>query len=84
LSILDPAIGDFKASAREFLYLADAVILHRRDGTTEWKNVSGKLLQTKPAFYISPPPYVTDELAAWVREHLAHTTGNRDAKIAMN
>lgn len=70
LTVLDFATADFKSSAREFLDLADAVILHRGASAPEWKDVSGKLIEKKPVFLIEPPNYVTPELVAFVREQL--------------
>lgn len=71
LSVLDPANSDFKSSAREFLDLADAVVLHRNDNLNpQWEGVSAKLFHSKPAFEISPPAYVTDELVAWIHGRL--------------
>jgi hypothetical protein len=67
VTVLDAANPDFKATAREYLDRADAVILH--DGETEpaWNNVSLKPVAGKPVFRISPPPYVTEELIDFVR-----------------
>src|SRR6266481_728304 len=43
LTVLDPANPDFKNSAREFLDLASAVILHEaKTGSTAWTGVSLK------------------------------------------
>lgn len=73
LSVLDPSTADFKSSAREFLDLADAVILHNSDSPdVRWQGVSIKLLQSKPTFSISPPTYVSAELVAWVRAQLSN------------
>lgn len=71
LTVLDPETADFKNSAKEFLDRADAVILH--DGTefTAWKAVSLKPVRDQPVFKISPPTYVTSEIAKFVRECLA-------------
>jgi hypothetical protein len=71
LTVLDPEIEDFKDSAREFLGRADAVILHQANDRTKWKAVSIDQLAGKPIFRIEPPPYVTGEIAAFVREKLA-------------
>jgi hypothetical protein len=70
LTVLDAANPDFKASAREYLDRADAVILH--DGATQpaWSNVSLKPVAGKPTFQISPPQYVTAELIEFVRLRL--------------
>jgi hypothetical protein len=71
LTVLDPSTGDFKVSAREFLDRATAVILHEADnGRPAWKDVSLKPVVDKPIFHITPPPYVTPEIVAFVREHM--------------
>jgi hypothetical protein len=71
LTVLDPANEDFKNSAREFLDLADAVILHMRSADeTAWKNVSLKPVAERPVFRITPPPYLTREIVEFVRKAL--------------
>ena len=70
LTVLDADNEDFKDSAREFLDRADAVILHQSDERAKWKTVSLDALAGKPIFRIQPPPYVTEEIAAFVREKL--------------
>jgi len=74
LTVLDPATGDFKTSAREFLDRASAVILHTQ-GETAWQGVSLKPLAERPLFHITPPPYVTAEIAEFVRSKLAAPSG---------
>jgi hypothetical protein len=78
LTVLDYSTEDFKASAREFLDLASAVILHEtaREGVAaRWSNVSLKPVADKPKFYVRPPQYVTPEMVAFVRSRLAGTAG---------
>jgi len=70
LTVLDPATADFKESAREFLDLADAVLLHAPAGEPAWSEVSLKPVAGKPHFHIHPPHYVPDELVAFVRARL--------------
>jgi hypothetical protein len=71
LTVLDPATPDFKSSAREFLDRATAVILHEpKNGDPAWKDVSLKPVVGKPIFHITPPPYVTPEIVAFVRKRL--------------
>lgn len=78
LTVLDPTNADFKSSAREFLDLADAVILHeRKQGELAWRGVSLKPVGDKPIFSIAPPPYVTPEIVEFVRSRL---TLEREAK----
>ena len=70
LTVLDPATADFKTSAREFLDRTDAVILHRAPGAPEWQSVSLKPVANRPVFVITPPQYVTPEVADWVRSKI--------------
>lgn len=67
LTVLDPGTADFKASAREFLDFADAIILHDSRESPAWSDVSLKPLGGKPVFHIHPPTYVTAEIAEFVR-----------------
>src|SRR6185437_12917763 len=67
LSVLDPAVADFKDSARLYLDRADAVLLPEgRLEKPEWKGVSLKLLEGTPVLPMRPPVYVTDEIARFV------------------
>jgi hypothetical protein len=70
LTVLDYSTADFKVSAREYLDLADAVILHRGDVAPQWNDVSLKLLANKPVFPIEPPNYVTPEIVEFVKTSL--------------
>lgn len=74
LSVLDYETKDFKASAREFLDRADAILLHQslhhQDTPPQWSDVSLKLLHGKTIFRITPPEYVTGEMVAWVRQKI--------------
>lgn len=71
LTVLDLETADFKDSARNFLDLASAVILHDTSATApSWKNVSLKPVANKPTFRISPPEYVTPEIVDFVRAKL--------------
>ena len=67
ITVLDAANPDFKASAKEFLDRADAVVLHDGSGEVAWEKVSLKPVAGKPIFRITPPPYVTAELIEFVR-----------------
>ncbi|MDP9263701.1 MAG: hypothetical protein M3O85_05195 [Acidobacteriota bacterium] len=70
LPVLDPATADFKESARQFLDLAGAVLLHAPAGEPAWSEVSLKPVADKPCFHIHPPNYVPDELVEFVRARL--------------
>ena len=72
LPVLDPATADFKATSREFLDRASAVVLHRPpESGYAWDGVSLKPVADRPLFYIRPPQYVTPELVEFVRAQLA-------------
>lgn len=72
LTVLDPASADFKNSAKEFLDFADAVIMHSTSETKPaWNGISLKPVLGRPTFYIEPPPYVTAEIAKFVRDRLS-------------
>ncbi len=70
LTVLDPATADFKNSAREYLDRADAVILHEASSAA-WQSVSLKPVKDRPIFHITPPKYVTPEIAEFVRTMLS-------------
>jgi len=71
LSVLDYETADFKASAREFLDRADAILLHTSNTRPQWSDVSLKLLAGKTIFRITPPDYVTTEIVEWVRQRIS-------------
>ncbi|HTD22618.1 MAG TPA: hypothetical protein VK738_08190 [Terriglobales bacterium] len=71
LSVLDFETADFKASAREFLDRADAIVLHQSATPPQWSDVSLKLLHGKTVFRITPPDYVTPEIVEWVRQRIS-------------
>jgi len=71
LTVLDPATADFKKSAREFLDLADAIILHESPtDQSPWSGISIKPVNDRPAFRIQPPNYVSEEIVEFVRKRL--------------
>ena len=75
LTVLDPMTADFKNSAREFLDRADAVILHDTSSAPGWESVSLQPVADFPTFRISPPNYVTPEIAEFVRQELRKQIG---------
>ena len=66
MTILDPATEDFKASAKQFLDRADAVILHEANGAPAWESISLKPVLDRLIFRIAPPPYLTPEIVEFV------------------
>jgi hypothetical protein len=77
LPVLDFATEDFKDSAREFLDRADAVILHESNADPRWTNISLRPIAGKPVFRITPPPYVTLEIAQFVKGKIASAVPQR-------
>jgi hypothetical protein len=74
ITVLDAANPDFKASAKEYLDRADAVILQNAaliGHADVWeKKISLKPIKEKAIFRITPPPYVTTEFIEFVRLRL--------------
>lgn len=77
LTVLDPATADFKTSAREFLDRAHAVLLHDIPVAPAWQSVSLKPVADRPIFRITPPAYVTEEIAAFVRAALSASVAKK-------
>lgn len=72
LSVLDPAVVDFKESARLYLDRADAVLVPAGMlGRPEWKGVSLKLIEGTPVLSMRPPVYVTKEIVEFVAARLS-------------
>jgi hypothetical protein len=73
LSVLDPAVEDFKESARLYLDRADAVLVPEgKLGRPEWKGVSLKLLEGTPVLPMRPPVYVTEEVVTYIEKLLCN------------
>jgi molybdopterin-guanine dinucleotide biosynthesis protein len=72
LSVLDPAVADFKPSAMRYLDRVDALVVpagaHFERG---WGGVSARLLAGKRRFEFTPPLYCGPELVAFVAERCA-------------
>jgi len=62
ITVLDPAVEDFKTSALRLFERADAVVLPEG---REWKGPPNQR-----TFSIRPPEYVTTEISAFVNRHL--------------
>lgn len=71
LSVLDPAVEDFKDSARYFLDRADAVLVPEGSlDEPEWRSFSLKLAEGTAVLAMRPPVYVTGEVVEFVRGRL--------------
>ncbi|GAC1363744.1 MAG: hypothetical protein NVSMB3_12210 [Acidobacteriaceae bacterium] len=77
LSVLDPAVADFKGSARRYLDRADLVLVPEGSDLREapWKNVSAALYRKTPMMTMRAPAYATPELIQFVRGRLFDSAG---------
>ena len=77
MSVLDPAVTDFKDSARYYLDLADAVLVPEGAWLqpSAWRGVSLKLLRGKPVLPMRPPVYCTEEVVRFVASRLPGPAG---------
>jgi hypothetical protein len=72
ISVLDPAIEDFKVSALAAFSQADAVIVNAdHNGNARWNGIALDGVPDRPIFRMSPPKYVTAEIVGFVRAKLA-------------
>jgi len=72
LSVLDPGVADFKASAMRYLDRVDALIVP--DGAefaAGWAGVSTRMLETKRRFGFTAPVYCSKELVGFVQAQLS-------------
>jgi hypothetical protein len=72
LSVLDPGVRDFKASAMRYLDRVDAVVMPEGAVFGEgWEGVSLRVIEGKRRFGLRVPEYCSGELAEWVRERVS-------------
>ena len=75
LMVLDSSRRDFKASARQFLDQADALVaIQSRLETDAWAGI--QLRGSKPVFPVAAGAYSSPELCQFVRQRLALTSQN--------
>jgi hypothetical protein len=76
LSVLDPGVDDFKASALRYLDRVDALIVPKgatfREG---WGGVSLRLVEGKRRFDFVAPKYCTVDLTRFVADRLGALLG---------
>ncbi len=76
LSVLDPAVKDFKASALRYLDRVDALIVPACAVFEEgWGGVSTRMIERKRRFEFVAPEYCTAELVDFVAERLGALVG---------
>lgn len=72
LTVIDPAVADFKESARRLLARADAVLLSSQNASLPMLYSSlPEVLRGKPCFPVAAPDFMSEEVAAFVRSRLA-------------
>jgi len=71
LSVLDPSVSDFKASAMRYLDRVDALVMPEGAGMdAAWDGVSQRVVEAKRKFWLKPPVYCSEELVSFVVERL--------------
>lgn len=76
LSVLDPAVEDFKLSAIAGLPRADAFIVTSNSDNSLWKGISLSRLERRPSFRVHSPHYVTPEVTEFVESKLKRLTSS--------
>jgi molybdopterin-guanine dinucleotide biosynthesis protein len=71
LTVLDPAVTDFKDSARRFLDRADAMLISSTNNEDVFRDAT---IANMPTFRIPPPGYMSDDLVEFVRSRLAQAS----------
>jgi hypothetical protein len=72
ISVLDPAVEDFKASALAALGRAEVLIVNAdHNGNFQWKGIAMNTAQDRLVFHIRPPNYVTAEIVEFVQTKLS-------------
>jgi|SRR5579875_3427247 len=83
VSVLDPSISDFKASALRYLDRVDGLIVPAgAEFAPGWGGVSTRLIANKPKFFIQPLVYCPAELVTFVEERLE--TLRREPQTALS
>ena len=72
ISVVDPAVEDFKASALAAFNRADALIVNAdHNGSASWNGIAWDAIPDRPIFPMSPPNYVTEGMVGFVRAKLS-------------
>lgn len=72
LTVLNPSIADFKASAQYFLDRADAIVLTApgTNVTSAWTETFFSRIRNKPTFLMSQPKFDCNDLSGWIAQRL--------------
>jgi hypothetical protein len=69
ISVLDPAVEDFKTSAQQYLSRADALIVHQNNENCRWPGVRLESINVA-VFMVRQPEYVTRKIVEFVEERV--------------
>jgi molybdopterin-guanine dinucleotide biosynthesis protein len=82
LSVLDPGVKDFKASAMRYLDRVDALIVPEGAEFGEgWQGVSRRVVEQKRRFGFRAPVYCSEKLVAFVGERLGVCSAQEEMQI---
>ena len=71
LTVLDPAVADFKDSARRWLNRADAILISSRTPSQSVpRALADAISSAQPRFPIAPPQFMSEEIVEFVRAKL--------------
>ncbi len=73
VTVLDPSVSDFKASALRYLDRVDAVLTPESNAPLEWQSISPRLLIGKPVFPFHVPEYCPRAFLLFVAQKLSET-----------
>jgi hypothetical protein len=76
ITVLDPTVEDFKASALAALGRADALLVNGagNGNSSKWHGISIADITSRPIFRMHPPEYVTEEVVNFVQAKLCAAT----------
>ena len=83
LVVVDFAVEDFKQTSLAYLDRADAlIVIDRKIEHPHWSGVARRLWRTKKRFYVQPPQYATEAMAALVRGRLNSSATDSGGTVA--
>lgn len=77
LVVLDFSVDDFKDSTRLYIEKADAFIVLNQGMSRNWDGIRTDILSEKPQFPVSPPEYISAEVAHFVKSRMISEGGVR-------
>lgn len=84
LTVLAPAVHDFKPSALRYLDRVDAILVPFSSQDVGWTDVSPALLKGKPRFFYTPQQYCSPALVDFVSKKLRKLSPQLSAQEVAN